>query len=43
MAVPPGPVTKHHQLALGKTDGMSNVQGVAVSTESTVRNSKGGW
>lgn len=23
-----GPVTKHHQLATGKTDGVTNVQGV---------------
>lgn len=42
---PSGSVTKHHQLALDKTDGMNNVQGVGnASTKSTIANGgKKGW
>lgn len=40
---PSGPVPKHHQLALGKTNGMDNVQGVGrASTEDKIGNGKKG-
>lgn len=37
---PPGPVTKHHELALGSKDGTNQPQGVPISKTPSC---KGGW